>query len=423
MRNKILQLKNLLIKLKQKGLGDIFLSSVFNELIGFIVSIFIVRMFSKDEYGYYAIAYNIYGYISVFIGCGLNNGVLQYCSELRPEGQKKAIYLFCRRAGSIFNIILLVCMPILSLILLNGQSRYYFMFMSGWPLVAYLSNYYLMRLRVIKDNRHFMLSNVISSLVFIGTAVLLVNYSGIWGYIVSLYVKYIILVIVAHIFLKKKQDDSEIEVIRKPFKFEIICYSLICCLTNFASNILMLGDVTCINYFIGDAAAVATYKTATQIPVALLFVPSNIIVFAFPYLVENNKNYVWLKKNSKKLLAGIFAVNLSIALGVIIFAPLIVNILWGERYLDVVPILRTLTINFLVTGSFNMVFGNIMVAIKKVNVNLIKTIVSSCLNIILNILMLKNFGSIGAAYATLIVSVGSSVFSVLYFVAWIRREE
>ena len=185
----------------------------------------------------------------------------------------------------------------------------------------------------------------------------------------------------------------------------------------------MLGDVTCINYFIGDAAAVATYKTATQIPVALLFVPSNIIVFAFPYLVENNKNYVWLKKNSKKLLAGIFAVNLSIALGVIIFAPLIVNILWGERYLDVVPILRTLTINFLVTGSFNMVFGNIMVAIKKVNVNLIKTIVSSCLNIILNILMLKNFGSIGAAYATLIVSVGSSVFSVLYFVAWIRREK
>lgn len=423
MKNRALQWKNLLIKLKKQGLGDVFFSSVFTEFISFIASIFIVRMFSKDEYGYYAIAYNIYGYISVFIGCGLNNGVLQYCSEIRPEGQKKAIYRFCQNTGSAFNVLLLVIMPVLSFFFLDGQPRYYFLVMVGWPLVAYLSNYYLMRLRVIKDNHHFMLSNVISAIFFIITATILVNYIGILGYIIALYIKYIVSTVTSYVFLNKQDNNLELEKITRSFKFEIVRYSLICCLTNFSSQILMLVDVTCVNYFIGKAAEVATYKTATQIPVALQFVPSSIIVFAFPYLVENNRNYKWLRKNSKKLFLGVFGINLVIALFVIVFAPLIVKILWGERYLDAVTVLRILTINFAVTGSFNKVYGNIMVAIKKVNINLLKTIIASCLNIILDILLIQQYGSVGAAYATLIVSCGSSGFAVLYFICWIRKKQ
>ena len=416
-------IKAQLVKLKQRGLGDIFFSSVFTELASFIVSIFIVRMFTKDEYGYYAIAYNIYGYISVFIGCGLSNGVLQYCSESRPEGQKNAIYSFCQKFGSVFNVGLLAIMPVLSFILLDGQPRYHFILMSGWPVVAYLSNYYLIRLRVIKDNRHFMLSNVISTLIFIFSAALLVNYVGIIGYIGALYIKYIASFILSYFFLRRRNNNYEIESINRSFKLEIIKYSLVCCLTNFASHILMLVDVTCVNYFIGEAASVATYKTASQIPVALIFIPSSIIVFAFPYIVENNTNFTWLNKNSKKLLAGVFGINLAVALIVILFAPLIVKILWGERYLDAVAVLRILTVNFVITGSFNMVFGNIMVAIKKVNINLIKTVVCSCLNIVLDILLLKAYGSIGAAYATLIVSCCSSSFAVLYFVFWIKNKQ
>lgn len=417
------QLKVQLLKLKKHGLGDIFLSSVFTEFISFIISIFIIRMFSKDEYGYYAIAYNIYGYIFVFVGCGLNNAVLQFCSELRPECEKKAIYQFCQKTGTWFNIGLFVIMPIISLSILNGQSSYYFMFMSGWPIVTYLSNYYLMRLRVVKDNRHFMLSNVISALIFMGTAAFLANWVGIVGYIGALYIKYIASIVLSYAFLKKNENVLGNCNISKSFKYEIIRYSLICCLTNFASHILMLVDVTCVNYFIRDPAVVATYKTATQIPVALLFIPSSIIVFAFPYLAENNQNYLWLKKNSKKLLAGVLGINFIIAMVVVLFASLIVNILWGDRYLDAVPVLRILTINFVLTGSFNMVFGNIMVAIKKVNINLAKTVICSFINIVLDILLIRAYGSVGAAFATLIISVCSSSFSVIYFVLWIKNEE
>lgn len=423
MMKSIKSVKDYIKKLNKNGLRDIFISSIFSELISFIVFVFIVRIFSKEEYGYYAIAYNIYGYVAVFIGLGLNNGVLQYCSEKRNEEQKNAIYQFTLKVGNIFNFVLLFIMPIFSIIALQGDARIYFILMSGWPITAYLSNYYLMRLRVVKDNHSFMISNVISSVAYIALAAILSYFMGIIGYVISYYFKFISSFVISAFFVNRQKNIDRVENLSKKFKNEILKYSVVCCLTNFVSQILLLVDVTCINIFIKDPSVIATYKAATQIPIALLFIPSSIVLFAFPYLAEHNSDLEWLKSNSKKLIAGVFLVNFIVSIVIIVFAPFIVIVLWGERYADAASVLRILTLNFLITGSFNMVFGNIMVAIKKVNINLIKTIVCSVLNIVLDIFLINYFGSIGASYATLIVSVCSSSFAVLYFVYWLRKQQ
>ncbi len=410
-------------KLKKQGFGDIFFSSVFAEFISFIVFVFVVRSFPKVDYGNYGIAYNIYGYINVFVGLGLCNGILQYCSEQRTDEQKKAIYLFSSRLGLIFSVLFLAIIPVMSFIFLKDDPRQYFIIMSGWPIVSFLSNFNLIRLRIIRDNRHFMISNVVSALIFIISVIPLTRFIGITGYIVAFYLKYISSYILARVFVPNFEKHDKIEKLSKSFKFEIIKYSLICCITNFVSQILMLVDVTCINIFLDDPTIVASYKAATQIPVALLFIPSSVITFIFPYLAENNQNPAWLKKTSKKLIMGVFLMNLLVAVFVILLAPIIVKVLWGEKYNDAAPILRILAFNFLITGSFNTVFGNIMVAVKKVNINLIKTAICSSLNIVLNIILIRKFGSFGAAYATVIVSVCSSVFAVSYFIYWLKAQE
>ncbi len=69
-----------------------------------------------------------------------------------------------------------------------------------------------------------------------------------------------------------------------------------------------------------------------------------------------------------------------------------------------------------------MVLGNVMVAIKKVNINLIRTIFCSALNIILNCVLIKRYGSVGAAYATITVSIVSAVFAISYFKYWIKKK-
>lgn len=414
-----------IVKMRNKGFGDVFLSSIFSEFILFLVSVLIVRKLTKVEYGSYAIAYNIYSYLAVFIGAGLTNGVLQYCSEMRSKDEKERIYKFCSVFGTIFNIVLLIIIPIISGVCLEGRERYYLILMSGWPLIAYLSNYYLVKLRVKKDNRHYMLTNVISISLFFLAAILLTFLLDVEGYVIALYIKHIVSAGLAFGFLRENKKEKVNFIINdtdKKLYIEILKYSLYCCLTNFTSTLMMLLDVTCISCFIGDASIVATYKTATQIPTAMMFVPSSIIIFVYPYLAENNQNWKWLRSKVKMLLLGVFAINFCIASVVFVFAPVIVKILWGEKYMDAVLVLRILTVNFVITGTFNKVYGNLMVAIKKVKVNLAKTVVFSGLNVILNIFLIREYGSTGAAIATVIVSIGSSVFAIVYYYWYMRKK-
>lgn len=424
MKSRVIQIKNGIMNLMSKGLGDIFISSIFNQIIMFLVSVFIVRKFPKEDYGYYTIAYNLYNYIAVFVGCGLHNAVLQFCSEKRCQEEKKAISKFSILVGSVFNVILLFVMPIIAHFFLAMHSKRFFVLMSAWPIVAYIGDYLLIQLRVRRENRTFMKANVYSAILFLVVAIIFTNYWGIEGYIYALYVKYILIIAISIILTFRKNIGKYYETVTLEHKFQgtILKYSIMCCFTNFASSLMMLLDVTCINLFIGDASVVATYKVATQIPAALMFIPSSITVFIFPYFAENNTNIKWIRKNTQKLILCLCTLNGMACAVIYMCAPLIINILWGSRYQDAVQVLRILTVNYLITGTFNMAFGNVMVALKKVNINFIKTVISSGINIILNIVLISKYGSIGAAYATLVVSIFSSVFAGIYFYVWCMQK-
>ena len=408
--------------LLNKGFIYVFGSSLFVELMGFIISVGVVRKFSKADYGYYTIAYNIYGYIAVFVGLGLINGILQYCSEKRGEDEKKGIYRYTFIIGTIFNLVLAVLIPLFAYLFVDTLSRVYLIAMCLWPLTTYWSNFYVMKLRVIKDNKHYMMTNISSSFIFLLSALILTRYYSIYGYILAFYIKSFVSAMIAAYYLRGNREHPSKNVISRQLKREILNYSLVCCATNFASTLLMLIDVTCINIFIGNAEIVATYKVATQIPTALLFIPSSFIIFIYPYIAENNNNVQWLRSNTRKMCAGMFALNLIIVIVLIAGAPLVVRILWGDRYTDAVPVLEILLINYLISGTFRKLYGNVLVALKKVKINLLNTVISSCLNIVLDIWFINKWGSMGAAYATLLVTVSSSAFVYIYYHLWCRKQ-
>ena len=65
-----------------------------------------------------------------------------------------------------------------------------------------------MKLRVTKDNRHFMITNVISATCFLVAAYLLSNKFGVMGYIGSLYFRYAVSALIARYFIKVKTEKK-----------------------------------------------------------------------------------------------------------------------------------------------------------------------------------------------------------------------
>ena len=64
---------------------------------------------------------------------------------------------------------------------------------------------------------------------------------------------------------------------------------------------------------------------------------------------------------------------------------------------------------YFIAGTFRIPFGNMLAAMGKLKCNFYTTLFGGILNIVLDILLIKKYGSIGAAIATISIFIFSSI--------------
>ena len=187
--------------------------------------------------------------------------------------------------------------------------------------------------------------------------------------------------------------------------------------------ILYRIDIYVITIVIADASILASYKVGTVLPENVNFIPQCIMVYFLPVFIQNLADIGWIKRKTKEIYLFVGAVSLAIGVVMIVFAPLIIRIIWGEAYLDAVPCLRILSVSFVVLSTFRMTSTNILLALKRTGYTMFVSIISGLVNIILDVVMTIRYGSIGAAYATLIVTVFAAFLSFPYTLYIIYKTE
>jgi len=114
-----------------------------------------------------------------------------------------------------------------------------------------------------------------------------------------------------------------------------------------------------------------------------------------------------------KMFTYIFWGCISVALGVTFFSSFIIKLLYGEEYIEAGNILAIVfwSIGFVAFGSLS---SRYFIVEKMENKILIRTLVSVICNVSLNVVLIPEFGIIGAAIATLIALVVGN-YGVDYF--------
>ena len=151
---------------------------------------------------------------------------------------------------------------------------------------------------------------------------------------------------------------------------------------------------------------------ASTIPSACAMIPSALITYFYPKIVWTySADAPNFPKFIRKLTGLFTAINFVVFLGLIVMAPLAIWLIYGEKYMNVLPVFRVLSFNYFVYGSTHMLFGNVIAAMKKSEVNLAIAVASGILNILLNLTLIPRMGSIGAAIATVCVSISLSLMN------------
>ena len=154
----------------KEGLFHIFGSKMVAQVGGLISSVVVIRHLEKVDYGSYVDAVNLFSYPAVFMGLGMTNVIIQYCSEKVTEERRNAIYRHALLGGNAANILVaLVTAALAYWQYHNGetQTAFYMLLMCGLPFINYADSYAQTVLRVKGKNQVFANANTIYSVVLL----------------------------------------------------------------------------------------------------------------------------------------------------------------------------------------------------------------------------------------------------------------
>ena len=161
-------------------------------------------------------------------------------------------------------------------------------------------------------------------------------------------------------------------------------------------------------------AEVGFYTTATTVCGMWCFILAAIIDSAYPSIVEANKNDEDLfKRRNRQLYALVFYLSACVSLLFQVFGPLVIRILYGEQYMNAVSPMRIATwyIAFSYLGAARdawIVCKGCQKYLKHIYFG------AAACNVVLNLILIPLWGASGAALASLISQILTSIVLPLF---------
>lgn len=411
-------------RLVDTGFFHIFGSNVLNKIFAFCSSVFIVRLISKYEYGVYNVALNRLSFFLIIAGLGMISATLQLCSEkANDKAESLIIYKYGSAIGNKFNIFLGFLILISSFFIPNSidGANELLLLLAFIPFCEGINEFQKVFFRSTLDNKSYAYSNSIGAFLVVLFSVIGAFIYNVKGLIIGRYLAAILTTLITKIKLNGPISITGTKecIIEKAIFFKIAITSM---MNNGISELLYLFDILLISEILEAAEAVADYKIAIVIPSALIFIPSSICIYIYPYFSLNKDNKRWLEKNFKLLMLALGFFNACVTFFLIAFAPQIISIIFGEQYLSAITMFRLSSLNYFFMGTFRIIAGNLLVTQRKLRFNLIASIVAGLLNLISNYYFINLIGSIGAVLTTLMISALSGIVYTAYYVYIIKSK-
>lgn len=422
---KELPIKRLSSKLRSTGFFHVFGSSAINKVISFASGIVLVRIISKAEYGVFSYANNILSFFVLASGFGAVSGVLQLCSEAKDSSKRKQIYSYGCRVSFFANLVLAAAILLVALLVpfkIEG-ANFCLATMALLPCVMLVYEMQGVYLRTELRNKDYAVSNTFATIAIFVLSCVLAWFFSVNGLIAAKYISSLL----ALLFIAwRYKVYYPIGGKTKPDKATMKAFwgiSSISMLNNGLSRLMYLLDIFVLGIVLPDSSVIASYQVATNIPTALAFIPAAIVVYIYPYFANHKDDKTWVRKRYLQVSVALGIGCSALSLAMIVFAPWIIKIVFGEAYRDCVPVFRILSFSFAVSSVFRVLPGNILVTQRRLKFNLFVAVLSSALNTVLNVLFIQRFHAIGAAYATLITVVITGALDVWYLFRILRTGE
>lgn len=203
----------------KRGGFSVFLSTALVKICAALLSIIVVQLLSKDDYGVLSYVLSIYAIAIVVAGFGGNYSLLRFGSIVNSFIKRKQYYYYTQKVGGKYIIIVVIIIVVYSCFLPEGMKN-------AQSLVIYmclgLYSFYMLEtmrsyFRIVNLNRTYSKLNVYNSVILLLLTVCLTLFFKNYGYITAL----ILAPLLTFFLFRKKisyiQFSNQIEISKKEY--------------------------------------------------------------------------------------------------------------------------------------------------------------------------------------------------------------
>ena len=420
------RIKSSLQKLYKSGAFHITIGSFFTKFVAFFGSIFVVRLLPKADYGLLQYVENLYSYALILAGLGLPFAILRYV-VIAKEEDKKSYMHYVVTHSVMRDFIICIAIIVLNFFVQypeNFQAAKYYV-----PILALLLPFQDLftngtySLRAIFMNKEYAIVACVVSIFLIFGRIVGAKVASVSGVVWSRLIINALCSLILILFVYRLYPQTKLFTLNRDSCREVNSYSFQYMITSGLWAIFMLNDAFILSVLTNNPVIVADYRVAYVLPGNLSLISTAIGIFVAPYFTKNEKDIKWVQQKFKSTaLVNAGCVGI-LALALILFASPIISLIYGENYLNVVPLMRVLLIGAFINSGFRYVTANILSAMGKIRSNLVISSIGIILQVAFDILLIPRFGAIGVAYSNCVVFTIMSIalFGVFYKIYFKRK--
>lgn len=406
--------------MKKSDLKQIFGNSMWpigekivTMLIGVIVTGITARYLGTENYGTVNYIISIVMLFTTFSTLGMETISVK---DLTNNREKENIIIGTSFTIRVIGGILLIVLSQFTIGILSGWNKEFqilgiiigssMLFKSFEVIEYYIQS--LMQMKISAITRFI-------STIIVALYKLIVVYLdlGKIGFMFSYLIDAIIVGILLYAWMKKK-NVGKLKFSKK-YAIEILKQCWYLAVSGMMTTIYMRMDQVMIGSMLESKSENGIYSAAVRIAEMWYFVPMAVITSFQPIIMKakKNDNEKQFFETQQKLYDIISIISLIFIIMISIFGKLIVRILYGEDYIEAASILLISVWAglFATLGSARSPW---LISENLQRYTIIYITSGAVVNILLNSLLIPNYGAMGAAVATLIAQICTSIITVLF---------
>jgi len=402
------------------GGNHILFANVASKLLSFASSVAAIRLLTAEGYGAITYGLSIFLFLRPFMGGGAHFGILRFGPLQESTSAKKSLYKYSLGKGSLFNVILVILLLVIIQlpIFKIEESRIYTLVLGSQLFTLFPFELIKSHYRVLMKNRTYAYVDVI----FYGFQLLLIfsltPFFNEWGYILAICASPLITFIIYSLLLSSSKNESPN--IQKTENKGLWNYSIKVSFSSSASQLLFILDFFLIGLLLTNPTQLAGYRSATIIPLSLLFIPTAYITTYYVSISSNFEDRSFLNKFIANYWKIIIPLTVLITMSLWFFSSSLLELFFGKEYKGFYHVFRILAIGMAGAFIFRIPFGNLLMGVGKAGKNLLVSLTTLALNLILNLLLVPKYGIIGAAWATSVSLWFSGLIALFLFIIYLK---